>query len=129
MRRLLRSEREDGSRVSNDTNNNPAPPNNPEQGGGPGRRPWWWGYAITLVLEAAVTAGLLALDPQHPLIRFPIVFVVLTALIAYWFGQGPAIMSVVVGWLAFTYFTAPIVGASGPWRPRVKNGQGRRCFS
>jgi len=75
-----------------------------------------------------VTAGLLALDPQHPLIRFPIVFVVLTALIAYWFGQGPAILSVVVGWLAFTYFTAPIVGALWPVATTSEEWAGQAVF-
>ncbi len=67
-------------------------------------RPRWMDYAITLVLEAGLTAGLWFLLPVFEIGRFPICYILLTMLVAYFFGVGPAILSVVVGWVAFTQF-------------------------
>jgi len=76
--------------------------------------PGWVGYAATLVLEAALTAGLASLSRIFPLSKYPVPFVLLTMLIAHLFGVGPAILSVVLGWFAFTYLVTPPIRISWP---------------
>jgi len=65
------------------------------------------GYAITILLEIALTAGLLALLPHFPLARFPIPYVLAIMLVAYVFGEGPAALAFVLGLFAFDYFFVP----------------------
>ncbi|MHB1457643.1 MAG: DUF4118 domain-containing protein [Armatimonadota bacterium] len=71
--------------------------------------PIWARYALTLCIEAALTLILLYLLPFFPIAKFPILYVITIMLVAYLFGEGPAIMAFVVG--AFTYdyfFVAPV---------------------
>lgn len=71
-------------------------------------RQWGWlGYAITLLLEVLVTLGLVALTPHLPLSRYPIPYVLLIMLVAYLFGEGPAILAFFVGVILFDYFFIP----------------------
>ena len=71
------------------------------------RRPRWVGYAVTVLLVAALTAGLLLLRPILPLGRFPMPYIVVTMVIAYVFGLGPALLACVLSWLVFVYFFLP----------------------
>lgn len=66
------------------------------------------GYPITLLLEIALTAVLLALDPYIHLFRFPIYYVLLVLAAEYLYGEGPAIFAFVLGLFAIDYyFTEP----------------------
>ncbi len=69
-----------------------------------GQWPAWLEYVITILSVAALTAVLQLLMPVFPLGRFPITYVLLTMLIAYFFGLGPAITACILGWLAFSYY-------------------------
>jgi len=78
------------------------------------RFPVWTGYPVTLILIAAVTALLHALRPVFPLAQFPIPYILVTMLVAYLFGVGPAILAFLVGLFVFDYsFTAAV------YEPRV----------
>lgn len=70
-------------------------------------RPWWFGYAIAIVLEVVLTAGLVAVYPYFPLANHPVLYAFLLMGIAYWFGTGPAILALVVSFVAFDYFFLP----------------------
>lgn len=73
------------------------------------RLPVWVGYPITLILIAAVAALLHALRPYFPLAQFPIPYILVTMLVAYMFGVGPAILAFFAGLLVFDYsFTSVI---------------------
>ena len=85
------------------------------------RWPRWVGYPITVLVEAVLTAGLLALDPHFPLGRYPIPYVVALMAVAYWLGGGPAILAFVLGLLAFDYFFIPPLHAILP-RPAGVQG-------
>ncbi len=69
---------------------------------------------VTLALEAVLTVGLLALSPLFPLARFPIPYVLLIMLVAYVFGEGPALLAFILGLFAFDYYFVPPVGTSFP---------------
>jgi PAS domain S-box-containing protein len=71
------------------------------------RMPGWVGYAVTVFLEVALTVGLAALDRVFPLGKFPVPYVLLTMIVAYLFGSGPAIVAGVTGWFAFTWLFVP----------------------
>lgn len=75
--------------------------------GPPIKGPRWVGYVVTLVLEAALTAGLLLIAPYFPLGNFPITYVILIMAVAYLFGEGPAILAFFTGLLVFDYFFVP----------------------
>lgn len=66
--------------------------------------PGWTGYLVTILLEAALTIGLRLLEPVFPLSSFPITYVLLIMAVAYMFGEGPAILAFVTGFVTFTYF-------------------------
>lgn len=83
-------------------------------GGNERRRPKWLGYAVTVIVEAALTVGLALLARVFPLAKFPIPFVLLTMLIAYYFGEGPALLSIVLGWFSFTYLVVPPIEITWP---------------
>jgi len=71
-------------------------------------RPRWVGYVVTVLAEVAMSAFLMALEPVFPLGHYPVPYIVLTMLIAYTFGEGPAILSVLLGFIAFVYlFVSP----------------------
>ncbi|MGB9588145.1 MAG: PAS domain S-box protein, partial [Armatimonadota bacterium] len=67
------------------------------------RLPVWVGYPVTLILIAAVTVLLHALRPFFPLAQFPIPYILVTMLVAYVFGVGPAIIAFFVGLFVFDY--------------------------
>lgn len=67
----------------------------------------WAAYLAVIVLEVALTAGLIILYQIFPLANFPVAYFLMTMLIAYWLGVGPAVLSVVCGWFAFVYFFVP----------------------
>jgi PAS domain S-box-containing protein len=69
--------------------------------------PRWFGYAATLILEIGLTYFLVWLYPYFPLGDFPITYVVLIMLVAYVFGEGPAILALVTGLLLFDYYFVP----------------------
>ena len=68
------------------------------------KKPWWIGYVATILLDAALTAGLLLVEPHFPLGKYPIAYVVIIMIVAYLFGEGPAALSFVSGLLIFTYY-------------------------
>ncbi|MDO8586344.1 MAG: PAS domain S-box protein [Armatimonadota bacterium] len=78
------------------------------------RTPRWVGYVFTVLAEVALSAGLLALNPVFPLGKFPVPYVLLTMIVAYFFGGGPAIVAGVLGWLAFTFLFVPRHGTVWP---------------
>jgi len=67
-------------------------------------RPAWIGYAVTFVVEALLTLVLVLIEPRFPLGQFPIVYVVAIMMAAYLFGEGPAVLALVLGFLSFVYF-------------------------
>lgn len=67
-------------------------------------RPRWVDYVVTVLTQAGLTAILLALSPVFPLSHYPIPYVLVTMMIAYVFGAGPAVLSGVLGWIAFDYY-------------------------
>lgn len=72
--------------------------------GGTVTPPYWVGYTVTLILELVLTAILVLIAPVIELGRFPVTYFLLSMIIAYVFGAGPVVLSVVVGWILFTYF-------------------------
>lgn len=66
--------------------------------------PRWIGYVVTVVLEAVLTQLLVAIEHHFPLGQFPIPYVVVIMLVAYLFGEGPALLALVLGFLSFGYF-------------------------
>lgn len=77
------------------------------QPAGMGCLPVWAGYVITFFLEVAVTFILYELLPFFPIAKFPIVYVIAIMLVAYLFGEGPAIMAFVMGIFIYDYFFLP----------------------
>lgn len=83
--------------------------------------PRWIGYAATILMEAVLTTILLLLMPVFPIGHYPIPYVLLTLTVAYLFSEGPAILSIFLGWFLFTYF---FVGPEGISWPLVNSIQG-----
>jgi len=81
-----------------------------------GRTGWpkWAGYPIAVILEAALTAGLLALQPHIPLGTYPINYVIVIMAVAYWFGEGPAVLAFLLGLIAFDHYFVPPLGLVWP---------------
>lgn len=69
--------------------------------------PRWVGYVATLVLEIALTYFLVWLYPHFPLGDFPITYVFLIMAVAYVFGEGPAILALIIGLILFDYYFVP----------------------
>jgi len=61
-----------------------------------------------------LTAFLCWLLPRFPLGNFPIPYVLLIMLVAYVFGEGPAVLAFVVGILAFTHYFVSSHGLAWP---------------
>lgn len=78
------------------------------------QRPKWLDYILTVIMEAALTVGLVLLMPIFPIGHYPIPYVLLTLTVAYVFTAGPAIVSIFLGWLLFTYFFVPPDGLTWP---------------
>lgn len=86
----------------------------------------WMAYPLTMLLEVAVTAGLLALHPYFPLGRYPIVYVITIMAVAYWLGEGPAVLAFVTGLVLFdTRFVPPV----GPIWPLAESPDGWARFA
>lgn len=75
--------------------------------GGRQQPPRWMRYGITVLAEIILTAGLLASRNYLPISRFPIPYVLGMMLIANMLGLGPAILALILGFAAFTYFFVP----------------------
>jgi len=69
--------------------------------------PAWTRYGATLALEAALTLLLIRLHPYVPLADYPMPYIVLIMVVAYLFGEGPAVFAVVAGLVMFDYFFLP----------------------
>ena len=76
--------------------------------------PAWVGYVTGAVIEAALTGLLLLIQPYLPLAQFPIPYVLVIMLIAYLFGEGPAVLAFFVGLILFDYFFVPPFHTSIP---------------
>lgn len=74
----------------------------------------WIGYVVTIMIEGAVTAGLLLIDPYLSLGRFPVMYFLATGVIAYLFGVGPGVLAIIIGVLSFDYFFNPPVRTLWP---------------
>jgi PAS domain S-box-containing protein len=70
----------------------------------------WTSYATVLLLVACLTGALVALNRVFPLPTFPVPYFLLVMLVAYRFGTGPAIVAIILGWLAFAHFFVPPPG-------------------
>ncbi|MCL5104125.1 MAG: PAS domain S-box protein [Armatimonadetes bacterium] len=86
----------------NRTDDGSYPPNQPRRS--PGR---WMGYVVTIIVEALVTAVLLVLRPHLAPLYTPTPYVVGTIIAAYLFGDGPAILALIVGFLTYGYLFVP----------------------
>lgn len=62
------------------------------------------GYGFTLIIEVLLTEGLYYLLPHFPLARYPIPYVLVMMLVAYLFGEGPAILAFLLGIVLYGYF-------------------------
>lgn len=74
--------------------------------------PKWFGYAFALAAQAAVTAVVLLL-PEFPIGRSSSPYIVTVLAVAYLFGDGPAVLALLAGSVAFTWSFGP--GAGGVW--------------
>lgn len=66
--------------------------------------PKWMGYVVTIIAELLLTYALRAIGSQIQLTRFPFLYILLTMVIAYMYGLGPAIWAVILGLFAFAYY-------------------------
>jgi|GEM_PF-1467068 len=74
----------------------------------------WIAYPIAILLEVALTAGLVALQPYIPLGAHAILYVATIMAVAYWLGDWPAVVAFVLGLLAFAYYFLPPHGLIWP---------------
>lgn len=79
-------------------------------------QPWWTGYLVTVTAEAILTVCLRLLLPVFPLANFPIPYVLVMMMVAYLFGEGPAILAFILGFVCFAYFFPPYHGI---WPPAI----------
>lgn len=70
-------------------------------------RPWWVNYGAAVLIQVALTALLLALYPYFELGRFPAPYAVALLVTILVFGDGPAIVALVLSVLAFNYYFVP----------------------
>ena len=69
--------------------------------------PAWIGYAATIAIVAALTGILILIQPYLPLARYPSPYILIIMLVAYLFGEGPAVLAFFLGLFAFDYFFVP----------------------
>jgi len=86
--------------------------------------PAWGGYAIAIIMQAAATWLLAVLAPYFPPDRFPMLYILSAMLVAYLFGEGPALLSIAVGLIAFDYFFVPPMRALWPIPTRTEELEG-----
>ena len=67
----------------------------------------WIGYLSSVAIELVLTRLLIAVHQFVPLGQYPIYYVLVIMLVAYVFGEGPAILAFFLGLLAFDYFFVP----------------------
>lgn len=67
----------------------------------------WIGYLATVAIELVITRLLIAVHEFVPLGQYPIYYVLVIMLVAYVFGEGPAILAFLLGLFAFDYFFVP----------------------
>ncbi len=91
----------------------------PEQLGA--RWPTWLGYAVVVVLMGVLTVILQAVQRTISLGGYPVMYTLLIALIAYVFGEGPAILGFIIGLLTFDYFFVPPLHTAFP-HPNTPQG-------
>ncbi|MHB9035838.1 MAG: SpoIIE family protein phosphatase [Armatimonadota bacterium] len=77
-------------------------------------RPAWIGYAVVIALEIALTWLLDWIEPLYPLGHYPIWYVAIVMIAAYFFGAGPTIVAGVVGFVLFVYIFVPPVHSFWP---------------
>ena len=68
------------------------------------RWPGWLRYLVTIIIEVAITAALVLIEPYFPLGRYPVTYFLAIGIIAYFFGDGPAILAFILGLIAFDYY-------------------------
>ncbi len=90
-------------------------------------RPRWVGYVVTVIAELALTAGLWLLLPLFPLANFPVPYVLVMMAVTYLFGEGPAILAFVLGFIFYAYSFPPYHGI---WPPasRLEDWTGLVAF-
>lgn len=67
----------------------------------------WIGYLATIAIELVLTRLLIAVHGLLPLGQFPIYYVLVIMLVAYVFGEGPAVLAFFLGLFAFDYLFIP----------------------
>ncbi len=67
----------------------------------------WYGYLIVILAQALLVGTLILVDPVITMGRYPMVYIVVVMLSAYLLGEGPAILSLLLGWVAFTHLFLP----------------------
>lgn len=78
------------------------------------RFPVWIGYPAAVIAPVLLTGMLLLIDPYIPIGGFPIVYVVLVALIFHFFDTIPAILAFIVSFALFDYYFVPPLHQFGP---------------
>jgi PAS domain S-box-containing protein len=88
--------------------------------------PAWVGYVVAIALMALLTAGLIFIRHRIPLGNYPVMYTLVVGLVAYLFGEGPAILAFILGLLTFDYFFVaplhtilPFAGAPQGWASLV----------
>lgn len=74
----------------------------------------WVGYPAAILLEAVLTTALLLIYPYLPLGGYPVYYFLITMVVAYYFGAGPAVLAVVIGLFAYDYFFIAPLGSLFP---------------
>jgi serine phosphatase RsbU (regulator of sigma subunit) len=86
--------------------------------------PKWVGYLVTLALEVIFMLALWLLNPYFPLGEFPFTYILLMMAVSYLFGEGPAILAFVLGFLMFDFLYVPPIGSV--WAlPSTREGEAR----
>lgn len=67
----------------------------------------WIGYLSSVAIELVLTRLLIAVHQLVPLGQYPIYYVLVIMLVAYVFGEGPAILSFIIGLFLFDYYFVP----------------------
>lgn len=81
----------------------------------------WVMYPLVLALVAVITWDLLAMRGMLPVGGYPFAYITLIALAAYLLGEGPAVVALVAGWVAFRYY---FIDPTGTLWPAANSSQG-----
>lgn len=77
-------------------------------------RPKWIGYLVALLVQVALAVALIALKPILPLGEYPVFFALSIIPVAYYFGEGPALLAFIVSLFIFDYYFIPPVDVFWP---------------